>query len=95
MASEIGERAPVQLDRLYPHQVLLRGDLYTGSAYQTLQGFCIGRRSPRAATRSSKTTRGTMRSAFPIPQTLRNSARVLAAKYSIRPEGGAADVGIC
>jgi hypothetical protein len=26
----------------YPHQVLLRADLYTGSAYQTLQGFCIG-----------------------------------------------------
>jgi hypothetical protein len=30
------------LDLEYPHQVLLRADHYTGSAYQTVQGFCIG-----------------------------------------------------
>jgi hypothetical protein len=37
-----GEMSPARVDSEYPHQVLLRADLYTGSAYQTLQGFCIG-----------------------------------------------------
>jgi hypothetical protein len=30
------------IDREYPHQVLLRADHYTGSAYRTVQAFCIG-----------------------------------------------------
>jgi len=37
-----GEMTPTQLDREYPHQVLLRADHYSGSNYQTVQGFCIG-----------------------------------------------------
>ena len=42
MGRRKGELSPARLDREYPHQILLRADHYTGSAYQTVQGFCIG-----------------------------------------------------
>jgi hypothetical protein len=42
MVRRKGELSPARLDREYPHQVLVRADHYTGSNYQTVQGFCIG-----------------------------------------------------
>ena len=42
MVRRKGEMSSAQLDREYPHQVLLRADHYTGSAYRTVQAFCIG-----------------------------------------------------
>jgi hypothetical protein len=42
MVRKKGGLSPARLDHEYPHQVLLRVDHYTGSNYQTVQGFCIG-----------------------------------------------------
>jgi hypothetical protein len=37
-----GEASLADLDRDYPHQILLRADHHRGSAYRTVQGFCVG-----------------------------------------------------
>ncbi len=42
MGRRKGEFSPARLDPSTPTKSLLRADYYTGSNYQTVQGFCIG-----------------------------------------------------
>jgi hypothetical protein len=42
MVRRRGELTKPQIDRDFPHQIVIRADHYSGSNYRTVQYFCVG-----------------------------------------------------